>query len=166
MGLPRHALASWAATLLVLGGAACLPPAASAQTPVRGMAFAAIDSASSGQSFCFGETLERARRCAVDKCRAASGPFGSCQVTSACDRSGWAGFVAVRMKTASFTSTMCGVASRLSLIVRLKEVCRSFRGKGLETCALDTVWTPAAEAEQTRLMWTPRTLGRPGSLWR
>jgi hypothetical protein len=50
----------------------------------------------------------------------------------------------------------------LSLIVRLKDLCRTYRSRGLESCTLDVVWTPAGVAETTNLVWTTRTLGRAG----
>jgi hypothetical protein len=141
---------------------------ASGQGTLRGSAFAAVDQPGRAQQHCFADTLEKARSCALLKCRAAEGSGGAapCQVTSACDRSGWAGFVAVKMRSASFTMTMCGVPSRVSLIARLKDLCRTYSTRGLEACSLDTVWTPDAAAETTSLVWTPRTLRRPGSAWR
>lgn len=159
--------ASCAITIAVMAIALGALPAA-AQMPLRGMAYAAVDQPGKAQQHCFGDTLEKARSCALEKCRAANvGTISNpCQVTSACDRSGWSGYIAVRMKAGSFTMSMCGVPSRVGLLARLKDLCRSYRSRGLEVCALDIVWTPAGAAEHTNLVWSPRSLGRSGSALR
>lgn len=154
------------------GAVACLVLAwlapAAAQMPPRGAAFAAVDQPGKAQQYCFGDTLDKARACALEKCRVANAGTvaNPCQVTSACDRSGWSGYIAVRMKAGNFTMSMCGVPSRVGLMVRLKDLCRSYRTRGLEACALETIWTPAGLEEQTNLVWSPRALGPSGRAFR
>ena len=120
-------------------------------------AFAAADSSVGVQQVCIGDALGEARNCALAKCRKAGGR--DCRVMAACDQAGWSGSILIALQGSRSALTICGVPSRPGLVARMKDLCRGYRARGLETCTLQTVWTPTGEEETAGLRWTRQALG-------
>lgn len=146
-------VAATAAGLLLLSA---LPAAAQLMPFGASRAFAAADSSARVQQVCVASQLADARTCALAKCRKAGGR--DCRVMAACDRGDWSGTIAVALQGSRFALTICGVPSRPGLIARMKDLCRGYRSRGLETCTLETVWTPAGDEEAAGLRWTRQAL--------
>jgi hypothetical protein len=155
-------VASWAlltAALLTPFAVSLAEPAAEQPaSQATSRAFAAAQSSTYGRYVCVGDVLGLVRDCALAKCRAGAGR--DCRVVAACDRAQWSGSLAVALQGGRFSVTICGVPSRPGLIIRMKDLCRSYRARGLEACTLDSVWTPAGEEELAGLRWNRQTLGR------
>ncbi len=123
------------------------------------LAFAAAETRSRVPQVCTSATMQAARECALDKCRAAGGT--DCRVTALCQPSQWAGSLNVTLQGSRVSLTMCGVPSRPGLIARMKDVCRSYRTRGLEACTLESAWTPSGDEERANLRWSRQALGLP-----
>jgi hypothetical protein len=132
-------------------------PADAQSAPYATRAFAAADSSARVQQVCIASSIADARSCALAKCRKAGGR--DCRVMAACDRADWSGTLGVSLQGSRFALTICGVPSRPGLIARTKDLCRGYRSRGLESCTLETVWTPSGEEETAGLRWTRQSLG-------
>ena len=164
--MTRHGWTYWwtvSAAISIAAWVGLCAPAANAQLYSRQLygqpsrAFAAADSSARVQQVCVGDALGEARNCALAKCRKAGGR--DCRVMAACDRADWSGTISVALQGSRFALTICGVPSRPGLVARMKDLCRGYRARGLETCTLETVWTPAGVEEIAGLRWTRQALG-------
>jgi hypothetical protein len=140
---------------LTFGAAVCLSIGVAPAAAQR--AIAAAETQQRGQIVCGGESLAAARQCAVAKCR--SGGGRDCRITAACQPAQWSGSMLVTLQGSKLSIAICGVPSRPGLLARMKDICREHRARGLESCTLETVWTPAGDAETADLRWNRQALG-------
>lgn len=156
----RATAAALAVSTALLMAASGRPRPAAAQINLLPptLAFAAAESGAHRRHACQRETLGASRDCAMTKCRTSG--ERDCRIVAACDRSQWAGSIAISLPGTRVTLTICGVPSRPGLIARLKDICRTYRARGLQGCTLDLVWTPAGEEEFAGLHWSRERLGR------
>ncbi len=148
------------AVMTCLGALLAAAPVHAQLYSPQSRAFAAADSSTRVQQVCVKDLLAEARTCALAKCRKSGGR--DCRVMAACDRADWSATVQVALQGSRFALTVCGVPSRPGLIARMKDLCRGFRARGLESCTLETVWTPSGDEETAGLRWTRQALGRAG----
>lgn len=148
------------ATLAVLAVGMMAPHVAAAQSSnqMPPLAFAAAETRPRTYSVCVESSLTSARECALNKCR--EGNTRDCRITAFCQPAQWAGLLDLRLQGGRTALVMCGVPSRPGLIARLKDVCRSYRPRGLEACELETVWNPFGTPEAVGLRWTRMTFRR------
>lgn len=146
-------LAALATTALAHAQPLSLPEA----PPPPRLAFAAAETRTRSPQICTAPTLQGARECALNKCRNSGGT--DCRVTALCQPAQWAGTLGVALQGSRVALTICGVPSRPGVIARLKDICRSYRSRGLESCTLETVWTPSGEEERAGLRWSRQALG-------
>lgn len=140
------------------------PSAAQTEVVPPPLALAAVESRARPVDVCIAATLTSARACALAKCRLGGGQ--DCRVTAACQPVLWAGNLQVQLQGSQVPLTICGVPSRMGVVARLKDLCRSYRSRGLESCTLDTVWTPAGEVETAGLRWNRQRLWQGRSMAR
>jgi hypothetical protein len=126
-------------------------------------AFAAAEAKGRAHA-CVGDGLAAARACALTKCRDSGAR--DCKLSASCQPAQWSATLSIAMQGSRTVLTFCSLPSRPGLIARLKDVCRSYRARGLETCTLESVWTPRGEEETAGLRWTRQTLGSPRSVSR
>ena len=150
---PSMPIAVMAAGLAVM--AAVIPNARAQRAKSVPQAFASAQAPESAVEVCHGTSARAAMDCARAKCQRKASR-GACFAVTACEPSGWAGAMGVKLKEVHFSRVICGAPTREALTAALRAFCHA--GAGLEQCSVSQMWTPDGKLLIVDLNWTPADL--------
>ena len=117
-------------------------------------AFAAVQAPESAAEVCHATSVQAALDCARKRCQRKAGR-GACFAVTACEPSGWAGMMGVRVSEVHFAKAICGAPSQDALMTALKAFCLGH--SGLRECDVTHIWGPDGKLSNVSINWTPQS---------
>jgi hypothetical protein len=139
-----------------VGALFLLAATTSAEAQDKAMAFAAAIAPEQAFEVCFKPDAIAAAKCALEKCKKASGDSPDCVITSACGR-GWSGAMGVTTGEIHWTETVCGAPNEQAVVAALKSFCKG-QAKFVQECFMSSVWNENGKEKKLEVTWKAKTL--------